>query len=328
MNSRERVIATLDFTGPDRIPLDCWILGRGWKGREAEMSAITARYPTDFAGLWSANPYLGIGTNALGTYTDAWGCEWLNLDEGIIGEVKKPVFADYAVMRGFQWPMDSLDSGWDNAAAHLDNNRDKFIIGGGGNPFERMQFLRGTENLYMDLAEESDEVYELRDRLLAFYRKLVEKLVTYDVDAIQFADDWGSQRALLIHPEQWRKFYKPVYRELMAIARDAGKYVFFHSDGYIIDIYPDLIECGVNALNSQVWCMGIDTVAPFAGQLTFWGELDRQNLLPYGTPAQIRAAAHEMKTKLYRNGGLIGQCEIDYLTSLENVEAFFTAWNE
>jgi len=189
-----------------------------------------------------------------------------------------------------------------------------------------MQFLRGTEALYMDLAEESDEVYELRDRLAAFYRGLAERWVKTDVDALNFSDDWGSQRALLIRPEKWREFYKPVYKELFAIARDAGKYVFFHSDGYIADIYPDLIEIGVSALNSQVWCMGLDTVAPYAGKITFWGELDRQHLLPYGTPADIHAAARQMKETLYRNGGLIGQCEIDHLTSLENAEAFFTAW--
>lgn len=326
MTSRERVIATLEFNGPDRIPRDVWILPRGWKGREAELGALLEKYPTDFAGAWPDNPYLGIGTSNQGIYTDAWGCEWLNLVEGIIGEVKKPVFADYAAMRGFDWPMTSLDRGWDNTAATIANNREKFIVAHGGNPFERMQFLRGTENLYLDLALECDEVYELRDRLLAFYRKLVEKLVTFDVDAIQFADDWGSQRALLIRPEQWRAFYKPVYRELMALARDAGKYIFFHSDGYIIDIYPDLIECGVNALNSQVWCMGLDAVAPYAGHLTFWGEIDRQHILPYGTPDDVRAAARQMIEKLYRNGGLIGQCEIDYLTSIANAEAFFSAW--
>ncbi len=326
MTSRERVIATLNFSGPDRIPLDCWILPRSWKGREAELGAMLREHPTDFAGAPYDNPYLQIGTYNLGTFTDAWGCEWLNLAEGIIGEVKEPVFADYAALRDFQWPMETLDRGWENTAAGIANNREKFILGTVGNIFERMQFLRGTEALYMDLAEESDEVYELRDRLAAFYRGLAERWVKTDVDALNFSDDWGSQRALLIRPEKWREFYKPVYKELFAIARDAGKYVFFHSDGYIADIYPDLIEIGVSALNSQVWCMGLDTVAPYAGKITFWGELDRQHLLPYGTPADIHAAARQMKETLYRNGGLIGQCEIDHLTSLENAEAFFTAW--
>lgn len=326
MTSRERVIATLNFAGPDRIPLDYWILPRSWTGREAELGTLTAQHPSDIAGAPYDNPYMGIGTCNLGSYTDVWGCEWLNLVEGIIGEVKKPVFADYAAMRDFHWPLETLERGWENTAAAITQNRDKFITAFAGNLFERMQFLRGSENLYVDLAEQNDEVYELRDRLAAFYRAYVERWVTFDVDAIHFNDDWGSQRALLIRPEQWRAFFKPVYKELFAIARDAGKYVFFHSDGYILDIYPDLIELGVNALNSQVWCMGLDNVAPYAGQLTFWGELDRQRLLPHGTPAQIHAAAREMKARLYRNGGLFGQCEIDNLTSLENAEAFFTAW--
>jgi uroporphyrinogen decarboxylase len=75
-----------------------------------------------------------------------------------------------------------------------------------------------------------------------------------------------------------------------------------------MDIYQDFIDMGVNAINSQLWCMGVENVADkFAGKITFWGEISRQNILPKGSPDDIRAAAEKMKKHLFINGGgLIG----------------------
>ena len=104
--------------------------------------------------------------------------------------------------------------------------------------------------------------------------------------------------------------------------------VFFHSDGYILEIIPDLIEAGVDALNAQVWCMGVERLAErFAGRLCFWGELDRQTLLPHGTPAEIHQAARQMMAHLARpSGGLIGQGEAGVDVPLANIEAMLSAW--
>ncbi len=105
-----------------------------------------------------------------------------------------------------------------------------------------------------------------------------------------WATTGGAQRGLLISPKLWRGFYKPLYAEYCRIAHAAGKFVFFHSDGHIMEIYPDLIEIGVNAVNSQLFCMDIEEIGRrFKGQITFWGEIDRQNVLPFGTVDDVRA---------------------------------------
>jgi uroporphyrinogen decarboxylase len=327
MTSRERVYATLDFQGPDRIPRDLWALPAAFMGRDAAVRAITGRYPTDIGHIPFANNFQ-IDFYPLGTAVDAWGCEWLTLKEGIIGEVKRSPFEHgYDAMRDYAWPRCAQAPDWAAQVAAALAPREKFSLAWAGNLFERMQFLRGTENLYADLADDDcGEVYELRDRVTGLIRENVELLLTTGVDAIQFSDDWGSQRSLLIRPQRWREFFKPAYKELCDLVRDAGKRIFFHSDGWIADIYPDFIELGVDAINSQVWCMGMDMVAPYAGRITFWGEMDRQHLLPHGTAEQIRAAAAQMVATLYRNGGLIGQGEIDGLTSLENIEALLDGW--
>ncbi len=70
------------------------------------------------------------------------------------------------------------------------------------------------------------------------------------------------------------------------IAHAAGKKLFMHSDGHILAIYPDLVEIGIDAVNSQIFCMGVEKLAPFAGRITFWGEIDRQHLLAHATPGR------------------------------------------
>lgn len=329
MTSRELVNATLDFQGPERIPVDFWLLPAVLLGREEAVKALLKRYPRDFYRPPYNDPFFHPGSYTKGTYVDVWNCEWLVLQDGMIGEVKRSPLADYANLATYHWPTDILDLGFDDTAAGIARHRDKYVLGGWMNAWERMQFLRGPEDLYADLADEDcAEVYELRDKVFGLFRAYVERWLRFDVDAIVFGDDWGSQRSLLISPAKWREFFKPKYQEIFDLVRNAGKRVFFHSDGYIAAIYPDLIEMGVSALNSQVWCMGLDTLRQYAGQITIWGELDRQNLLPHGTPETIRQAAQQMTNTFWRHGGLIGQAEADHLAPLENVEAALSVWRE
>jgi len=69
-----------------------------------------------------------------------------------------------------------------------------------------------------------------------------------------------------------------VRRVPAAALRGAGKKIFMHSDGHTLDIYPDMVELELDAFNSQIFCMGVQELAPFAGKITFWGEIDRQHV--------------------------------------------------
>ena len=192
-----------------------------------------------------------------------------------------------------------------------------------------MQYLRGTENLYCDIALDEEEMYKMISYVMDFERIYVEKWLELDIDAIGFGDDWGSQISLLISPDKWREIFKPLYKELIDTIKSAGKKVFFHSDGYIYDLYPEFIELGVDAVNSQLWCMGVEKIAEkFAGKITFWGEISRQTTLPKGTPEEIAECAEMLKKFLQVNGGgLIGQSELNKDVPLENVEALLNVWD-
>ena len=327
MTSKERVIRTLKHDHPDRVPIDLWSLPATQAGYESELPRLLERYPLDIAGAARTDPMADGRIYTKGTYVDPWGVTFLNLQDGIFPEAKGHPLADWSALEDYRIDMSVLDQGWEVTEESIRDNRDKFIVCGGINPWERMQFLRGTEALYMDLMEQPAEVFALRDMVFGYYRELIRRWVSFDVDAVFIADDWGSQRALLIPPRIWRSFFRPAYQAIIDIAKGAGKYVFFHSDGNILEIYDDFIAMGVDAVNSQVWCMGLDEVARWAGKITFWGEISRQDTLPHGTPEDIRAAALQMKERLWQDGGLIGQSEAGPDVPLANIEALLTAWN-
>jgi hypothetical protein len=141
-------------------------------------------------------------------------------------------------------------------------------------------------------------------------------------------DDWGTQRGLLIHPDAWVEIFKPLYKDYIEIAHRAGKKIFMHSDGHTLAIYPHLVELGLDAFNSQIFCIGLDELAAFRGKITFWGEIDRQHLLPEGNPAQIHEAVRKVHESLWHNGGCIAQCEFGPGAKPENVRQVFTSWDE
>ena len=335
MTSRQRVLKTLEFDSPDRVPRNMWDLpiARVEHGEDA-IEALRRRWPDDFAGPNVTNEALQAlchgDAYSIGKCVDEWGCVFESVQAGVIGEVKHPMLDEWSKLDELRPPVEAFDVDCE-AVNRFCAESDKFILGGCcARPFERMQFLRGSENLYMDLAEMSGEFQELLKRVHSFYRRELEVWADTDVDALNFMDDWGSQNSLLIAPDQWRQVFKPLYAEYAAIAHDAGKKIFMHSDGHITDIYEDLIEIGVDAINSQLFCMDIEDLGRrFAGRITFWGEIDRQHILPFGTPDEARAAVQRVVEDLYRpEGGVIAEFEVGPGAKLENAHAIFQTWQD
>jgi hypothetical protein len=250
------------------------------------------------------------------------------LQNGIVGEVKDSLVKDWAT----DLPKVHIPREWltiDRDAVNRDvAATDKFTLAGcAPRPFEQMQFLRGTADLYMDLLEQPPEMMAFLRQMHVFYCEQLEVWARTEVDAFIFMDDWGSQHNLLISPDLWRQIFKPLYRDYIQIAHAAGKKIFMHSDGMTLSIYPDLIEIGLDAINSQIFCIGLNKLKPFAGKITFWGEMDRQHLLPEGTTADIDRAVRDVHANLWSRGGCIAQCEFGPAARPENVRQVFASWN-
>lgn len=338
MTSRERVLRTLEFKNPDRAPREFWALP--WVGlyKGKEFAALLAEFPPD---VTAPPQVLGKSDRAQGEMgrkgecIDDWGCRFEAAEDGVVGEVKRPPLADWSALATFRPPWEMLtNADWSVA----DRAQERNLAGNGQfmkanttvRPFERMQFLRGSENLYMDMGYDSAEFRRLRTMVHEFNLQELAGWAKTDVDGLSFMDDWGSQKSLLISPAMWREYYKPLYKDYCDIMKKAGKKIFFHSDGCIFDIYGDLIEIGVDAVNSQLFCMDIEKIArQFKGRITFWGEIDRQHVLPFGTVEEVRRAVARVRRALDDGtGGVFAQCEWGVNNPVENIRAVYQAWLE
>jgi uroporphyrinogen decarboxylase len=335
MTSRERVRRCLEFDHPDQVPRDLWVLpiARLEHGDEA-LEAFQRRWPIDFARPGIVNPQLLAlvegDAYAAGTYRDEWGCTFENVHAGVIGQVKQPILDDWSKLEDLRPPTEVLKVDV-NAVNRACAATDKFVLADCcPRPFERMQFLRGTQRLFLDLARDPPELHVLLKLIHDLNCRELDAWSSTAVDAVMFMDDWGSQQNLLIAPERWRSMFKPLYADYVRIAHEAGKKIFMHSDGHIFEIYEDLIEIGVDAINSQLFCMDIEQIGRrFAGRITFWGEIDRQHVLPGDSRELARAAVQRVVDNLYRpEGGVIAQFELGAGARLENAEVVFQTWQD
>ncbi|MGI5914864.1 MAG: uroporphyrinogen decarboxylase family protein [Anaerolineae bacterium] len=327
MTSRERVTRTLRFEGVDRPARNIWTLPAAYIGRDAELATLLAGYPDDFGDGGYRDPVDETPLYFPGEWTDPWGSRWQNIRPGMIGEVKYPAIDEWSRLAHWRPPYHLLGRGFQDVNRTCAEN-DLFNYIGTPRPFERLQFVRGPENAYMDLAWGVKEVFTLLEMIHDYYLRHLEYVVRTDVDAIMFMDDWGSRDSLLISPDMWVEYFKPLYRDYVEMAHSHGKFALMHSDGYIMDLYEHLIEIGVDAINSQLFTMPIEEIGRrFKGRITFWGEMDRQYILPFGTPDEVRAAVERVRAVLWDDrGGVIGQAEFNAGQPLENIRAFLEAW--
>ncbi len=337
MTPRERVLKTLDFEPVDRAPRHLWRLPWVEMFAADELAEQLEKFPEDIGtitGVTAPGDRRQGDACRIGRSVDDWGCVWECGEDGVCGEIKNPILADWSALDHYKLPWEILEKAdWDKVNRSQEKNLagpNRFLMTGGdtARPFERLQFLRGTENIMMDMAYDTAEFRKLLEMIHDFNCKAIEGWVGTDIDGIAFMDDWGSQTSLLISPDMWRAFFKPLYKEYCDIIHAAGKKAFMHSDGNITAIYEDIIEVGVDALNSQLFCMDLEELGEkYRGKITFWGEIDRQHILPFGTAEDVHKAVDRVRRALDNgHGGVIAQCEWGPGNPTENIRAVYEAW--
>lgn len=333
MTSRELVYKTLEFENKEgRAPRQMWVLPWAEINHGTVLEKIHREFPDDIVSAPNLIPISPVSKgdpHIIGEYIDPWGCKFDNIQEGVIGEVKEPLVKDeeWQDVDNIHIPMEWLDFDVDTVNQFC-RSTDKFVISGCcPRPFEQMQFIRTTEELYVDLMDMPSNMKKFMDKMHTFYCDLLEKWAKTEVDALNFMDDWGSQKSLLINPKMWDEYFRPMYQDYISIARKYGKKTFMHSDGYTLDIYPRMIELGLDAFNTQIFCMGLENLEKFKGKITFWGEIDRQHILPGGTVQDVERAVKEVYERLWTNGGCIAQCEFGPGAKPENVYTVYQTWD-
>ena len=197
--------------------------------------------------------------------------------------------------------------------------------------FETAWKIRGYNELLTDFSVNEKMAAVLLERLTEMRCSLARKFAVSGVDILLLGDDVGMQDRLMMAPETWRKWLKPCLRKVIKSCLDVkpDTFIFYHSDGYIEPIIPDLIEIGVNVLNPvQPECMDPARLKrEYGDRLAFWGTVGTQTTLPFGTPDEIRKVVKERIETVGKGGGLVlaPTHDIEPDVPWENLLAYFEA---
>jgi uroporphyrinogen decarboxylase len=289
MTPREVVSRAVRFQKPDRLPY-----------------ALTAKHGSDFAGVGmnpspDARPRSGV---------DEWGCVWENIGVSNLGEVKTPALRDWADWPRLKIPDIREPRRWADLAGARERAGDKFLLANGISLYERVHFIRGLENTWVDIHAAPRELGQLIDVLVDMNLHAIERYAAAGADGYIWCDDWGLQDRLMIAPESWRAIWKPRYARVCRAARDAGLLTFLHSCGDITAILGDLIEIGLDVIQmDQQENMGLELLGRrFGGRIAFWCPVDIQSTMVRGSPDDIRAYCRRLVRTLGRpQGGFIAK---------------------
>jgi len=321
-NERERFFRNINLDGEPEVRSNIHIWYQVWKKFGDKLNWLESFSPHVSVGI-ARNSNRLAGSQA----TDIWGCKWLYPIESHDGLCVEHPIASWSELSNYQPPVPDNFTDWEQAKKNIDNAKSSGRIAHGGTDhgfiFLRLTYLRGFENLMLDIAEERPELDELISIVENYWFEVVKRWVELGVDIIGFGDDLGLQNALPINPKAWRRYIKPSYKKLFSFCRSNNVHVSLHSDGYIVDIIPDLIECGVSRLNPQDLVNGLDNLARLAkGKIFLHLDIDRQNVMVFGSPEEIDEHIFNcIKTLGSKNGGLSLIWYVFPPTSIKNIEA-------
>ncbi len=305
---RERAIAAVEHRQPDAVPFHVTFTA---PAREA----LSRHYgDNDFESglgncltvLRTRVPYRDV-EGMPGVQEDEFGVRWDKTLDTDIGTVCNTVL-NRDTLKRYRFPDPRDPRRFAHFPAALRERGDRFAVASlAFTMFERAWTLAGMENVLMAMIDDPDFANALFDRILAFDLELVRTALSYDVDGMRFGDDWGQQRGLIMGPALWRKYILPRVAEIYGLVRASGKKVFIHSCGQIEELFPDLIEAGVDVFNPfQPEVMDVESVKKrYGSHLTFFGGISTQKTLPYGTETQVREETKRLIERIGKGGGYI-----------------------
>ena len=328
MTSRERVLTAMNRRVPDRVPFA--LTGftpfqlerfRQKTGQDdpheyfgddiGGVSIGPTRLRTDFSHYFDSLP-----ANAT---VDEWGIGHLPTDSR---------HAHHSHLEGYLYPMLKLktrqealdyplpdieaDYRYAQVAAEIERIKSRGLCATAWMActiFEIAWYMRSMELLMMDFVDNAEFAETLLDRITVKREIQAWSYAELGADIICLGDDVGSQRGLLMSAPMWRRWLKPRLARVISVAKMARPdvLVFYHSDGDIRPIIPDLIEIGVDILNPiQPECMDpAELKTKYGHRLAFWGGIGIQTTLPFGTPDDVRREVKLRIETVGKGGGLL-----------------------
>jgi uroporphyrinogen decarboxylase len=335
MKHRERVLTALNHAEPDRCPMqisftpefadrlkaDMQIRGQGLHnphggGNTYELERLLDEDMLLTSVGW-VNGYYQDGYQAVDHYQDEWGVTWKTVEyqtrfgKGKYTEPFGHPLADDQVLETYSAPDPRRLALYTEADRVIQEYKSEYWIVGvtPTTIFETAWALRGYEQLMVDMAADPDKANQVLDLPYHYHLAVTQHLVKLGVDMVWLGDDVGGQNSMLMSPKMWRTYLKPRMAELIAslLMINPQIKIAYHTDGVVYPIIPELIEIGIDVLNPiQPMAMDPEKLKDTYGdRLCFWGSMDIQQTLPFGTPEDVKQEVITRLKTIGRGGGLL-----------------------
>lgn len=310
--------ARMGIEGPERYIYDWPELGTALPdeaamvGLGSDARAVLDRFPASVYERAAARP-------PHEPFFDDWGTGSKEIEPGRWYPAINPMAAatSLAEIEAYPWP----DMSDPSRIAHVAGETKRLAAEGSYAimgcpwllfPFERAHAMQGLDTFLTNMLVEPEFAAALLWRIEGLCKDLMGRFLDEagdELDIIKIGDDLGTQDSLMISPALYREMLKPIHADLISFIKSKTKAkVFFHSDGDIFDLIPDFIEIGVDILNPIQSGAGrmsdLERLKKTYGKdLVFCGAMDTQRVLPYGSPAEVRAEVKRVIGLLGKGGG-------------------------
>ena len=345
MTPRERWLAIFASEKPDRVPTDYWATDEVTERlfRELRCSTIEELYTKlNIDGVTRVEPPRTKLHHPSDPESDLWGLRRRKMDygAGIYDEFETHPLAHVSTVEevhAYEWP--SADDHDYEAYRHMIRTvpRHRFVRTGEFEPFLLYCAMRGLEQGLMDFLEHPDILEAALGHIFQYYYELNQRAFEIGkgiVDVIYIAEDLGGQRGLLMSHEDIRRYILPNQKKMADLARSYGVHIFYHTDGDVHSVIPDLINItGIELLNPIQWrcpSMGREgLVRDFGDKIIFHGAMDNQQTLPFGTVEDVRAEVLENLRIFSGARWICAPCHnLQPITPTENILAMYETIHE
>jgi len=318
MTHRERVLAAIERSEPDRTPRDFWAepptmnrlfahLGHRDEERLLRGLGVDLRHlsveppPREIGGgIWQT-----IGGERFIYRQTAWGPMREDVKGALAGA------NSLAEIEAYDWPgVDALDH--HALPALCEAHPEHALIYGFADVWQRPALVRGWEEFFVDMAARPDWAHYVCRKFTDFYLEDYSRAARISrgrIDLYLVISDLGSQAGPLISPAMFREFVAPYLRMMFDRIHDLGARVMFHSCGAVDPLLEDILALGPDVIDPiQPTGEGMTPEAlksRYGSRVCFHGGIDMQRLLPQGTPDEVRAQARHYCEVLGAGGGYI-----------------------
>lgn len=321
MTERENFIRAATFQNPEYIPVSFLINEASYFTYDQdflfdEIEKHKMLFPNFVRPKGKYEPQLTDLYKKGSYYYDGFGCRWETSIDGILGTVVDHPLKDLSKLKDYKFPNPENHNGlmpidWKREYENFAKLKaeGKLTIGGlrHGHTFLQMTDIRGYDNFLFDMMDEEPYLKPFLEQLTAFNLQLIKKYVAMGVDVIRIPEDLGMQVGPMLSVDNFNTYILPCYRQLISEAKKGGALVHMHSDGDIRQLVNGLITDGVDIINLQDLVNGIDWIEQnVKGRVAIELDIDRQNIINFGTPEQVDALIkREVKQLDSKDGGLM-----------------------